>query len=224
MEMEKIVDKVRKLLATAKGTTSEEEAQTSMLLAQKLLAKHGISMSDVDIEEQDSKNVVEENVTDPSGRTPWWKKQLAVVIADNFKCKTFIACGYKTTKIMFLGLEVDVAVAKDVFQYAETVIDKLAKSYVGKIYRQGKPTKGIRNEFIWGFITGLQDKFKEQVEKNNWGLVLVTDALVVQAYEDKGLRRASSGGIRPNFSGDAEARSEGYKHGQNFADNKKGIE
>jgi hypothetical protein len=222
----KIISKVKKLLALAKDNPNDNEADTAMLMVQELLAKYNISMSDIDSsDDENEKNVIEESVTKFT-RTPWWKKELAVIIAENFKCKTFLSVGQGKTKIVFLGLEMDVIIAKDVFQYAEIVIDRLAKSYVNKIYREGKSTKGVRNEFIWGFLKGLRDKFREQVEKNDWGLILVTDALVEKAFADKNLRKGSNSGIAPNFSGDLNARQEGYSEGQKFADTyeRKGIE
>jgi hypothetical protein len=221
-EIEKVINKVRKALALANDNPSDAEAHTAMLLAQQMLAKHGMTMKDVEGEQEDLKKVVEVSVTKPSGRIPWWKKQLIMIIAENFKCKAFKG---GTTLVLF-GLEEDVEIAKAVYQYAEDVMDKLAKSYVGKLYRQGKSTEGVRNEYILGFLHGLGEKFKEQVEKNNWGLIIVTDALVEQHYAEKNLRKASSGGIQPSFSGNAEARQEGYNQGKNFADtsSRKGIE
>jgi Protein of unknown function (DUF2786) len=224
-DMEKIVNRVRKALALANDNPSDEEAHTAMLLAQKMLARHGLTLKDVEGEQEGLKKVVEKSVTEPSGRIPWWKKQLVMVIAENFKCKAFKSGKYQSTLVMF-GLEEDVEIAEAVYKYAETIVDKLAKSYVGKLYRQGKSTSGVRNEYILGFLTGLRDKFEEQVAQNNWGLVLVTDALVEQHYSDKKLRKGSSGGIQPGFSGNAEARAEGYNQGKNFADSssRKGIE
>jgi hypothetical protein len=224
-EIEKVINKVRKALALANDNPSDNEAHTAMLLAQQMLAKHGMTMKDVEGEQEDLKKVVEVNIIDYTGRIPWWKKQLAMVIADNFKCKVYKSGRYKSTLVYF-GLEEDVEIAKSVYEYAENILDKLAKSYVGKLYRQGKSTKGVRNEYILGFLHGLSEKFREQVEKNDWGLIIVTDALVEQQYSDKKLRKASSGGIQPGFSGNAEARAEGFKQGKNFVDNsnRKGIE
>jgi len=226
MEAEKALERVKKLLALAKDNPNEHEAETAMLHAQEILAKYGMTLKDIEGEQQELKKVIEISVTEPSGRIPWWKKQLAMVIADNFKCKTFMGGFRYNSSIIFFGLELDVEIAKEVYQYAELIVDKLAKSYVGKTYRQGKSTKGVRNEFIWGFITGLRDKFQEQINKNNWGLVLVTDALVEKQYNEKKLRKSSNSGIQPEFSGDRDARAKGYQEGQNFGEtsSKKGIE
>jgi len=224
---DKVIDKVRKALALANDNPNDSEAHTAMLLAQRLLAKNGLTLKDVEGEQESLKKVVQENIIPNSGRIPWWKKQLAMVISDNFKCKCFtVNYGNYNSAIAYFGLEDDVMIAKEVYQYAENILDKLATRYVQKLYRDGKETKGMRNEYMYGFMNGLKEKFKEQVEKNDWGLIIVTDALVEQRYSEKKFRKASSSGIQPGFSGSNEARSEGYKEGQNFADaqSRTGIE
>jgi Protein of unknown function (DUF2786) len=225
---DKIINKVRKALALAQDNPSDEEAHAAMLAVQRLLVKHNLSMSDVeDLANEKEKNVSEDFVSDISGRIPWWKKHLSIIIAENFKCKTFLAkLGNYKGGIKFLGLEEDVLVAKSVYQYAEKILDTLATRYVQKQYREKKPTKGVRNKYISGFLDGLDHKFKEQVEKNNWGLMIITDALVEQAIEDKKLRKASNSGIQPRFSDNQEAYDTGYEQGQDFGDSqgKKGIE
>jgi hypothetical protein len=222
---DKIIGKIKKALALAKDNPSDDEAHAAMLAVQRLLAKHNLSMQDVEGIDTTDKKTKEEMVTDLSGRIPWWHKKLAYVISENFKCKYFLVrYGSYSGGIVFFGLEEDVTIAKEVFQYARGVIDKLAKSYVGKLYRRGESTKGVRNIYIEGFLKGLQDKFKEQIEKNNWGLVLVTDALVVQEYEAMDMKTIKSTGIQPKFSNNSEAYNEGKKQGENFASDKKGIE
>lgn len=222
---DKIIGKIKKALALAKDTPSDDEAQAAMLAVQRLLAKHNLSMQDVEGYATTEKKTKEEMVTELTGRIPWWHKKLAYVISENFKCKYFmVRYGSYNGGIVFFGLEEDVLIAKEVFQYAREMIDKLAKSYVGKLYRRGESTKGVRNIFIEGFLSGLQAKFKEQIEKNNWGLVLVTDALVVQEYENMNMKTVKSTGIQPKFSNNSEAYNEGKKQGENFASAKKGIE
>jgi Protein of unknown function (DUF2786) len=217
---EKIIGKIKKALALAADTKSPDEAQAAMMAAQRLMAKHNIDMSEVeDSEDSDGKRTIQTHITDPTGRIPWWKKRLARIIADNFRCEYFISrLGKFNSVLTYLGLEDDVAIGKSVYTYAESVMDRQAKLYVQKYYREKKPTKGVRNKFIEGFLSGLSAKFDEQVSQNDWGLVLTTDALVVEELETLGLRTVKSTGVKPKFSSDQNAWEEGYKQGQNFAD------
>ena len=46
-----------------------------------------------------------------------------------------------------------------------------------------KEENSIRQDFIKRFITGMNKKYNEQVNHNNWGLILVCPEDVVQEYE-----------------------------------------
>jgi hypothetical protein len=224
---EKVLNKIKKTLKLAKESKSEGEAQAAMLATQRLLAKHDLNMEDVgdgEVSKKD-KNVVYKQVTEESGRITWWQKSLAAVIAENFRCNAMIQpLGYRLSAIYYLGLEEDVRIASEVYAYAEMMVDKLAKSYVGKVYRSGRNTKGVRNIFITGFISGLGEMFDEQVKQEGWGLVLQQDALVVERHESMDAGTHKQTGIKPMFAEDEHAYRSGYNQGQNFAADKKGIE
>jgi Protein of unknown function (DUF2786) len=223
----KILNKIKKTLKLANESKSEGEAQAAMLAAQRLLAKHDLTMEDVgdgEVTKKD-KSVVYKQVSEESGRIPWWKKNLSAVIAENFRCNSMMQpLGYRLSAIYFLGLEEDVRIASEVYAYAEMMVDKLAKSYVGKVYRSGRDTKGVRNIFITGFIVGLQRMFEEQVEQEGWGLVLKQDALVVERHESMNAGEHKQTGIKPMLAEDEHAYRSGYDQGKNFASDKKGIE
>ena len=130
--MESIIAKIQKMLnTTTENGATESEAETALLLAQKLMARHSLDVADIEANSNDKetqKEVVEgfgsENV-----KLPWWYKQLASIIADNFRCYTFIKSYYATSKIAFLGLKVDVEIAKSVFKFATIQIEHYAKEY-----------------------------------------------------------------------------------------------
>lgn len=59
MTKEKVIDKVKKLLAMTESEY-ENEAESAMLKAQELLAKHQLTMKDIDLD--NDKSGVEENI------------------------------------------------------------------------------------------------------------------------------------------------------------------
>lgn len=59
---EKIIEKIKKCLELANNNPSEEEAKSAALMAQKLLAKYNISMSDVEDVSSECEEVVENAV------------------------------------------------------------------------------------------------------------------------------------------------------------------
>ncbi len=103
----KLISKIQKVLELANNNPSVEEGQTAMLLAQKLMIENNITMSDVSITEIKTKEVVNQAVEE-SKVSSWWHQNLAVIIAENFKCKTYISRSHRIgiTSIKFVGLKV----------------------------------------------------------------------------------------------------------------------
>jgi len=275
---ETIVEKIQKLLntTTEKGA-SEAEAQNAMLLAQKLMAKNGLDMSDIEVhaESEETKKEVMEGFGTDAIKLAWWHKQLASIIADNFRCYNFQRTYGGFSKIVFLGIKADVEIAKSIFKFATIQIEHHAKQYrrarrkeldalVPKEFKEAKTfdemlaiAKGygvsdyeinkifyackteasrkkqlttafkeklgltidgpaLRNDFIRGFLAGLKEKFREQVEvnKEEWGLILVKDGAVVERYNSMKFTTARASSV--STSNDNQAYSAGVKQGKAF--------
>lgn len=213
---ERILERVKKMLALAGNNPSQEEAESALLMAQKMLAKYNMTMEDVgSIDDEDFREVVNESVTDYS-KTPWWHKSLSNTIAKNFKCKaiTYKSSGYSS--IRFVGFKDDVDVAREVFNYALEIANKKALQYTRKIRERGESTSGVRNDFLIGFIEGLETKFREQVSSDEClALAIVTPKEVTDYVDTKlNLRKARVNTI--NAGGNRDARNEGFKAGKSF--------
>lgn len=274
---ESIVEKIQKLLntTTEKGAT-EAEAQNAMLMAQKLMAKNGLDMADIEAntESAETKKEVMEGFGTDAIKLAWWHKQLANIIADNFRCYNFQRTYGGVSKIVFLGLKADVEIAKSIFKFATIQIEHHAKQYrrarrkeldnkLPKEFRESdfdemvklaeqygvssyvingifgrysseaqrkkqlttavKEVLGltidgaaIRNDFIRGFLVGLKEKFREQIEVNKaeWGLVLVKDGAVVERYNSMKFTTARASSVSTNH--DNGAYTAGKKQGKAF--------
>jgi maltooligosyltrehalose synthase len=219
--MGKVTEKIEKLLALANNNSSEDEAESAMLLAQKLLAENGLSMADVEQHETE-KQPVNEIMTRQMYRLPWWHGTLAAIICENFKCEHVIHY-YRTEGIYsgacvrFLGHPDDLEICKRVYTFAVYQITELSRRYV-KSYKARcyKPVNaaGIKNDYITGFLCGMREKFRAQVEENQWGLVVQSDEEVQAALKKliTGKRKIST--IRS--AGSIEAQSAGYARGKDF--------
>lgn len=211
-----VLRKIQKALSLANNNSSVHESQTAMLLAQKLMLQHGVSASDLKMEHEVIKEVTHRNATD-FGRTPWWKRQLGVIIAENFRCSMYISKIQKANRVMFLGLKEEVEIALEVYEYAKRAIEYHARIYCQSIKSRIK-TRTIhnryRNKFIMGYLAGLYDKFQEQVVQNNWGLLLIKDALVIAEKEKMGLVAKKE--KIPSLSRSKEAFLQGYIKGKKF--------
>lgn len=218
--MEKnIISKIEKLLALAGNNPSEAEAQAAMLKAQQLMAQHNLDMAQFEEAGKVKKEAVKDYVEGYHNTN--WAIRLAQVICNNFRCNLLRASHYG---LVFVGLKEDVAICKAVFTFAAQTLDKNMKKLRRQYRKAGKPTDGISGDYSAGFIAGLQAKYKEQVDKNNWGLVLVKDALVEQLTQDiidpKGKRTS---GKKLKQSGDPGLYAKGYLDGKSLGDDQKAI-
>ena len=221
-QQETILSKIKKLLALAENNSSADESQNSFLKAQMLLLKHGLTMNDVaESDISNTKNVLNTSI-DESSRMAWWKKSLASIISNNFRCKSFTSFRTANTRICIIGLEEDVNIATEIYNCAVRTIEYQSKMYV-KLNKKNGKSAGLKNDFIIGWLKGLEDKFKKQVESvKEYGLILVKDALVVAEIDKMKLRTGQRSKITANR--DADARNAGYKSGNSFNGNSKMIE
>lgn len=214
MNTEKVIDKVKKLLAIADRAANpcDHEAELALLKAQELLAKNGLSMSDIS-DKPTAKDVIERLTTDFS-KTMWWSKIPHNIIAKNFRCTSFILKrGIGKTALGFIGLNDDVELAETVFKYAQKFCEYQADYYT--LRHKTTNRTATKNDFIRGFINGLDTKYKEQVDNNNWGLVLVQDQAVKDYCEEHLTGKKEKVGA-VSSARDSEAKHAGYSSGYNF--------
>lgn len=219
MTKEKIISKIEKLLALAGNNPSEHEAQAALLKAQQLMAKYSLDMAQLQDKPQEKKEAITEFFKGYHNTA--WAISLAKVICDNFRCNLLRSKGYG---LVFVGLKDDVAICKTVFTFASQTLEKNMMKLRRQYRKQGKPTDGISGDYAAGFIAGLQAKYQEQVEKNNWGLVLVKDALVEQKTQEvinpNGKKYSPKAKSR---SGDAGLYAKGYRDGKSLGDDQKAL-
>lgn len=210
---DKLLTKIKNLFELANNNPNENEAKAAMLKAQELMVKYQIEKSSVDGVEVDPKKVITVSLFENKGRILWYEKKLSNMIAKNFKVTQYISRSKYNSTIMFLGLEDDVNIALNVYGFAMNQMKKLANKYIKTI--SSSSSSNVRNDYYTGFINGLEEAFKEQIEKNNWGLVLVKDALVLQEEEKLNLRYVRPTGIQPKFDYDDSHINKGYSDGFN---------
>lgn len=210
--MEDVIRKIKKALALSHNNANAEESHTAMLLAQRLMAKHNLSMGDVRLSDQsDQKEAVKGYVR--LSRVEWWQQSLAAIVATNFRCYPF----YSTGKyIGFIGIESDTKIAVDIFKFAVDAIKYHSSLYLKsrKESRSRKEANMLKNDYIQGFLIGLNDKFEEQVERESYSIILVKDEIVEQAYKKMNLKKGRS--TMRTSANDNDAATQGYMDGKNL--------
>lgn len=209
---EKIINKIQNLLDLAKSD-NEYEAFSAMEKARLLMAKHNISVSELetDIEsEPTEKDVVNDTVFETSKRGII---AIAQVIANNFKCKFY----YKNTKpikLQFVGLNKDVEIAKEILTYAIIVAKKLAQRTIKDLKDRGESTTGAEQDYYVGFAKGLSECFKEQNKKEgqSFELALLVPT-VVNNWLGENIKLKKGRTIKAHAS---ESYSRGLVDGKSF--------
>lgn len=228
---EKVLHRVRALLNLARngGDPESNEAQTALLMAQRFMAENGINEVEVgDPNEEIQQKEVLDNYATDFEKLSWWKKSLGRVIAQNFRCYSYLNKCKGYTRLAFMGLKEDTEIAIIAFSFATDYIrfgaDLFMKAYRKEyILRHGyRPSisqqRGVRNNYVEGWISGLEAQYAEQVSKEGWGLVLTKDALVTQTYKDMDLKRGkSSQYFRRESPAGQVAYAKGYSDGKGFS-------
>lgn len=200
-----ILRKIRGLLAKAEDNKNEEEAQTSFILAQRLMIKHDIAMEDVsEGNNSPSREVADDNVT-VHKTLYWWERQLGSIISENFRVKMYYnskpnKSGRKVMSIRFLGLKDDIKLAREMYILAYDVLQFYAKRYVDKYfedvyYRDRSESNEVKKSYMLGFLNGLREKFVEQQREleNEFGLMVLTPKEVEDKYNE--MFEGSKGGV-----------------------------
>lgn len=212
MEQEKVIEKIRKILALSKNNPSQAEAEAAALKAQRLMAEYHISLKDIDI--SDDITIAEQGVTVGYGNK--WKYRLAKVVARNFCCEHYL---HGKDTIMFYGYETDVEIACNTFKFLFDTGNKLANRYYNKLKKeitgQGYyfDGSGVKNSFLTGYLDGISDVLNKQCV----ALMIVTAPEVIEGYKERSkgfatshIRNVSTSGM---YSG--ASRNEGYAAGKN---------
>ena len=207
MAEKNIIDRIRKLLALAKGNTNVAEATAAALKAQKLIADYDVSKSELYADEP-------ENITEVEGgeiKGNPWGRRLAKAIADNFRCKNYYSqTGTKSywtgrvtvdsERVVFVGYETDAEAATVTFNRLFEIGGKLAAAECRKARNERGTASGVKNSFLLGFVKGI----RKELEKQSQALILVRPKAVDDYYDEvtEGCSSSSSS-VRNAYYGDA---------------------
>jgi len=181
-ERDKIIERIRKILALAKGTTFEGEASTAMAMAQSYMKQYGLSLSEVELKEELEEPIHKDPINREVGNQEKWELDMCKGLAVLFDCKMILVPTKhdRGWQAAFIGFEKDTQMCKLVFQ----VLLVGAKSAAGKLYPGDM--NGIRS-FLAGLGRGILNRCWEEKEqaRTDAGGVANRYALVVQSKTDK---------------------------------------
>lgn len=207
---DKIILKVQNLLELAYDAPNDEEGQSALLMAQKLMVKHNLAMSDI---QKIHKNNIGETVAASEYRMVWWKEKLAGILGANFRCKVIRQrkVDEGITKMIFFGYDSDAEFCTKVYEGAVLYLEYRLKRLFPTITKAR--WKDYKKSYLFGFLTGLNERFEKQTQSSEkFALMVQVPAEVLEEqYKLMGKLNERSAKI-PIQKVDLEAYSVGLEH------------
>jgi hypothetical protein len=188
--MEKIIDKIRKLLALA-NSCNEHEAALAASHAQRLLSEYNLAMADIEPgNKPQSADKVEAKV---SKTLPKWVRYLSAGVCTAFDCQAIHhpALG----KMTFIGVGADVQIAAYTFAYLDKTVRKLCSSYVKHHVNDRTPNRQrelMRQSYYLGAVSTITERLREQKIQTPitpGALVPIKEGLIKKTMSDMGPTR-----------------------------------
>jgi hypothetical protein len=155
MSDSRIIRKMKSLMAMANDKSSENEATTALRQLHTMLAKHNISVEQLDEPEEEQVDEYCEEF-----RAPPWKRQVARAIARLYFCEMYHASlGKGKANIFFVGTESNRTFAMWVFKMVTTSIERDARKESREIY--GKENSSFVNSFWTGAMKRIISRCRE---------------------------------------------------------------
>lgn len=178
---EKILDKVRKLLALSESS-NVQEAQAALAKANKLMNDHNLTMSEVEVREAEYL------------RSDWmdfltsvmqeWEVMIGCSVGELFNCRTITSPGVRggrKPRISYFGSKLDTEVASFTFDQLRNRIQAMAYTETGKYTAEFKikygdsPRYGSgavhpktwRTSWINGVARGIKMQINEMIAERN---------------------------------------------------------
>ena len=177
---EKVVSKVRSLFERTVGNgCSESEAIAAALAAQRLVAKYGITDEELS-DGRDRGEIAEEKSAQV---TTAWSADLALAVAEAFRCRVYALARRGTPKksFTFVGYATDASSARLAFDYLHRASMRLASEETAHLRREfpHASMRGVKASYCAGFCAGVRDELERQTQ----ALMVVVPAAVNDAYD-----------------------------------------
>lgn len=211
IDTEKMVDRVRKLLALAGNNPSEEEAKLALMRANELIAKYNIDLTEETGEKIEYVVLGAKHSNNEGYRIP-----LASVIAPSFRCRVVIV----GNTVHFFGRKQDAEACVEIYNYVYRVSHNLGLRLERQARQEGRNTHGVANSYWKGFIAGISKELSEQCR----ALMIVVPEDVKAEFSSRYEGCKTYGGGMRNTGYNHSAYNRGVQDGQHSMKNRKAIE
>lgn len=145
--LETVVRKIRKLLALADKNSHEGEMTSAALMAQKLMAEHNLSLSEVQVKEIKEEGLKKDAATFRRNCVPW-ERTLASAVATLFDTYTYRHHKYDDTgrklfAMMFMGLGAEAQISAEAYEALRESLKHMGKKSPYRGPSQGAYLLGV---------------------------------------------------------------------------------
>jgi len=223
MSNEKVMNKVRKLLALSQSD-NEHEAHLSLAMAQKLCLKNDIDIDYFKQEKEQIKSItIKLFVRKLDSMTP----RLLSILTKNFNTSYFIVTdAFGSKSLRMHGNEVNIEAFKMSYFYILGVYKRAWSKYHKKVKNDyGFVLRDVRESFKHGFLDGIDTAFQKNIEE--YGIVLCNDRAVAEKTKvfndliNSGYGESKRRTPPKGYFIDAESSANGFKAGVNYQNNNK---
>lgn len=184
---QKVIDKIRKLLALSRSS-NEHEAALAAAKAQQSLAAHNLQMSDIDIT---SRSAADHLAIPVGARPPFWTVRLFNGVAKSCDCA--VVLNRSQGLLPFVGVGADVEVAVFLYMFLCTTIYKLGEKFREKRVKLSddkQKRRDAKSSYVLGCVEAVRQKLEESKKQHpttSNALVPLKDALIKKTLEDIGV-------------------------------------
>lgn len=226
MDNQKLIERVRKLLALSdqNRNSSESEALAALDKAQSLIAEHGLSMSEIELQEKLVETVEQKERLTSNKPAGWIGMIYRAVYNDIFNCRYYQTKdrSLKTFKYVFVVTKSNLELAEYFCSYIIRTINDISDVEMYKYKKAGGTENGKtwRSSFCFGCAGRIIERLEEKYRKSfsplsqQHGLMRIQKDAVEKYLEDRGLKiRTKQSGTLKSADGYFSGRDQGNKIG-----------
>jgi hypothetical protein len=199
-ELEKVKDRVRKLLALSKSD-NENEAMLALEKANELMADYHLDESALRYERVEVKTV--------KGYSPW-RTTLANAMDYLYCCYHYHSTNSGRGTFVFSGEPSDVFLAAEMYEYLARTIERSAKKHIRK-----NAKSVFRDSYKLGMARRIWDMIEEMGESASWAPLRASKQKEVQAWVEQNVSLEDKNQKKGTINNAALER--GFRHGGNVS-------
>lgn len=247
-ERDDVLELIRKLNAKAVSAAdigNQAEAEAFAAKVQELLLRYKLSMTEVEVAEQDAVDPLGYQTydpvsrgLDPKGRMDFkkrilWLEQLATAVARAHGCELVLSQHLDHQAYLFVGRRMDVELAGYVFTVLGRAGYDLSALEYRKAKREGRDTTDWYKTFQTAYAYAIVQRYRAERAKleaqarvAGQGTALMRldqDKVAVQAFMKQAFKLHSAGAIGGGSRDNDYARARGEHHGRQANLNQRGV-